>query len=227
MTKMDILNKLDNSLKHVIVTDEELLQRGVIYDSRGRIEEAQRRIFEDHLYTEKTGLFSELENKISISRGTSLVEESRIQNAKSINIIVKNISLKDKKNNQIIVPVAYNLVKTIFGVKGFEQWMKDAINDDRLLYINKKKTEPILAGGLELPPKLYQHIQHRSIRLPDGFPHSHTASPTTDVFGFLSNNITRYKETVKKIFPERFPSSEEKILKQTQGVKNNLCHQKT
>jgi len=148
-----------------------------------------------------------------------------VQSSERETDIVSIIGLTDRNRKTIIIPIAQhqkgnfngaeidvNLVRSLYGKDGFENWLINAIEDNKLLYINKKKTEPNLAGGLELPPKLYQHIQTRSIRLPDGFPHSLTASPTTDVFGFLSNNITRYKETVKKNFPERFPSSEEKIL---------------
>jgi len=79
MAKMDILKQLDNFEKHGIVTDEELLQRGVIYDSRRRIEEDIRRISEDFNRSKKTGLQRDFENKSPIPRRTSLVKESRIQ----------------------------------------------------------------------------------------------------------------------------------------------------
>jgi len=80
MAKTDILNQLDNSDKHGIVTDEELLQRGVIYDSRRRLgEDLQRRIFEPNQQTTKTEARMAPEDKISIPRGTSLFEESRVQ----------------------------------------------------------------------------------------------------------------------------------------------------
>jgi len=55
----------------------------------------------------------------------------------------------------------------------------------------RKETEPVL--GRTLP----HTSQNRSIRLPDGLPHSHTAGPTTDVFGFLHENIAHYKEIIK------------------------------
>jgi 2-polyprenyl-3-methyl-5-hydroxy-6-metoxy-1,4-benzoquinol methylase len=142
-----------------------------------------------------------------------------VQSNKNEAEIISVIALKNKENKQIIVPVAYsqkgnlngaeidvNLVKTIFGMKGFEYWLNEAIKDNRLLYINNKETEPVL--GRTLP----HTSQNRSIRLPDGFPHSHTASPTTDVFGFLTENIAHYKEIVKKKFPERFPPPGERIL---------------
>ena len=89
MAKKDILTQLDNSVKLGIVTDEELLQRGVIYDSRTRLGEAQRGIFEDNRDTEKTRFSRNFEDKISIPRGTSLVEESRVQNTKGINSLGK------------------------------------------------------------------------------------------------------------------------------------------
>jgi hypothetical protein len=74
------------------------------------------------------------------------------------------------------------------------------LTTNQLLYIDKKKTEPVLDG------QLTHTFQTRSIRLPDGFRHSHTADPTTDVFGFLTENVARYKETVKEKFPERLRS---------------------
>ena len=137
--------------------------------------------------------------------------------------IVSIIALKDKNNNQIVVPVAYsqkgnfngaeidiNLVKSIYGKEGFEQWLEEAIKDNRLLYINKKETEPVWMGqGFR---QVYQHFPDRSIRLPDGFPHSLTAGPTTDVFGFLPENIAHYREAVKHQFPERFTPAGERIL---------------
>jgi len=82
-----------------------------------------------------------------------------------------------------------------------------------LLYIDKKKTEPIWTGqGFR---QVYQHFPDRSIRLPDGLRHSLKAGPTTDVSGFLPENITRYQEAVKKKFPERFTPSGERILYQS------------
>ena len=92
ITKNEIFNQFDNSEKNGIVTDEELLQRGVIYDFKRRMEENLRGISESLTKTEKTGLQTYSEDRISIPRGTSLVEESRIQKIKDINIIGKNIS---------------------------------------------------------------------------------------------------------------------------------------
>jgi hypothetical protein len=133
--------------------------------------------------------------------------------------IISIIELKDKKGNNIIVPIAQhqtgnfnnaeikiNLIKTLFGKNGFQNWIEEAINDNRLLYINKKETEPALDG------KLTHTVQIRSIRLPDGLPHSHTAGPTTDVSGFLTDNITRYQQAVKLKYPERFAPSGERVL---------------
>ena len=79
MAKTDILNQFDNSKKHGIVTDEELLQRGVIYDSRGRIEEDLRGVSENYRNTEKTGVKNLFTNGRSIPIATSLVEETRIK----------------------------------------------------------------------------------------------------------------------------------------------------
>jgi predicted RNA methylase len=137
-----------------------------------------------------------------------------VQSSEGGTDIISVIALKDKQNNQIIFPLAHsqkgningteidiNLVKTIFGKDGFENWLKIAINDGRLLYIDKKKTEPALDG------KLTRTFQARSIRLPDGLPHSHTAGPTTDVFGF-TENVAQYREAVKRKFPERFIQGE-------------------
>jgi hypothetical protein len=151
-----------------------------------------------------------------------------VQDPKNEADIISVISLKDKDNNQIIVPVAYsqkghqngteidiNLVKTVFGKEGFKQWFKNIVNDGRLLYINKKETEPSLRGGLELLQNYINADQTRTTRLPDGFRHSHTAGPTTDEFGFLTENISRYKETVKEKFPELFRPAGERILFKT------------
>ena len=91
MANKDKLTQLDNSEKHGIVTDEELLQRGVIYDSGRRTEENIRRISEARKQTAKTGFSRDFKDKSSIPRGTSLVEESRVQHAKSINSIGKYI----------------------------------------------------------------------------------------------------------------------------------------
>jgi len=133
--------------------------------------------------------------------------------------IISIIKLTDKNGNNIIVPIAQhqtgnfnnaeiniNLIKTVFGKNQFQNWLEEAVNDGRLLYINNKKTEPAPDG------KLTRTFRNRSIRLPDGLPHLHTAGPTTDVFGFLTDNIARYKQAVKEKFPERFMPSGERIL---------------
>jgi hypothetical protein len=75
--------------------------------------------------------------------------------------IVSIIRLQDKNGNPIIVPIAQgrrgyvnnaeidiNLVKTVYGKDGFEQWLKAAADEGRLLYVNKKETELILNGQL-------------------------------------------------------------------------------
>jgi len=92
MAKIDILNQLDNSDKHGIVTDEELLQRGVIYDSRRRLGEDLRGIFEDINWSKQTKIRDLLTNRGTISRATSLVDESRIQDTKGINSLGKYIN---------------------------------------------------------------------------------------------------------------------------------------
>jgi len=92
MDKMDIIKQLDNSDKHGIVTDEELLQRGVIYGSRARLGEAQRGIFEHDYSGRQTALRNLLTNRGTISRATSLVEESRIRSIKSVNFLGKYIN---------------------------------------------------------------------------------------------------------------------------------------
>jgi len=91
MAKMEILNQLDNSDKHGIVTDKELLQRGVIYDFKGRMGENLRKISEDFNRSEKTGLQRNFENKSPIPRRTSLVEESRTQGTKNINLLGEHV----------------------------------------------------------------------------------------------------------------------------------------
>jgi len=67
------------------------------------------------------------------------------------------------------------------------------VNNGGLLYINKKKHEPSLRGGLELLQNYINADQTRTTRLPDGFRHSHTAGPTTDEFGFFTENVSSYK----------------------------------
>jgi predicted RNA methylase len=146
-----------------------------------------------------------------------------IQSSEIKTNIISVIALKDKENNQIIVPVAQyqkgnvngaeidiNLVKSIYGKDKFQNWLKEAVDDNRLLYIDKRKTEPIWMG--QGSRQVYQHFPDRSIRLPDGLRHSLRAGPTTDVFGFLPENIAHFQETVKQKFPERFTPSGERIL---------------
>jgi len=91
LAKTDILNQLDNPEKNGIVTEEELLQRGVIYDSRRRLGENLRRIFETHKQAAETGIHNVFTNEGTIPRGTSLIEESRVHKAKGLNILGKNI----------------------------------------------------------------------------------------------------------------------------------------
>jgi len=131
-----------------------------------------------------------------------------IQSSEKATDIVSIIALKDKDNNQIIVPVSHsqkgningaeidiNLVKSIYGKENFKNWLNEAIEDNRLLYIDKKnRTSPGQDINSHDPGPLNPP--------PDGLPHSLTAG-TTDLFGFLPDNIARYKEVVKKIFPER------------------------
>jgi predicted RNA methylase len=133
--------------------------------------------------------------------------------------IISVIGLTDKKGDTIIVPVAQyqkgningaeidiNLVKSTYGKKGFENWLKEAIDDKRLLYIDKKKTEPIWMGqGFR---QVYQHFPDRSILPPELKP----PDVLQNISGFLTENIAHYREAVKKKFPERFAPAGERIL---------------
>jgi hypothetical protein len=133
--------------------------------------------------------------------------------------IIGVIGLTDKKGGTIIVPVAQyqkgningaeidiNLVKSTYGKKGFENWLKEAVDDKRLLYIDKKKTEPIWTGqGFR---QVYQHFPDRSILPPELKP----SDVLQNISGFLPKNIAHYQEAVKKKFPERFTPSGERIL---------------
>jgi hypothetical protein len=133
--------------------------------------------------------------------------------------IISVIGLTDKKGDTIIVPVAQyqrgningaeidiNLVKSTYGKKGFENWLKEAIDDNRLLYIDKKKTEPIWMGqGFR---QVYQHFPDRAI-LPPGLK---PPDVLQNISGFLPENIAHYQEAVKRKFPERFSPAGERIL---------------
>jgi len=91
MAKMETLNQLDSPEKNGIVTEEELLQRGVIYDRR-RFGEILRGIFEAYRNTEESGIRNVSANGRTIPRGTSLVEETKIRVIKNINVIGKIIN---------------------------------------------------------------------------------------------------------------------------------------
>jgi len=151
-----------------------------------------------------------------------------VQSSETETDIVSIIGLTDKNGDTVIVPIAQyqkgnlngaeidiNLVKSLYGKNEFKNWLKETVDDGRLLYINNKKTEPALRGGLESLQNYINADQSRTTRLPDGFRHSLTAGPTTDVFGFLTENVARYKETVKEKFPERFRPVGERILFKT------------
>jgi len=137
-----------------------------------------------------------------------------IQSEKDENDIISIISLIDKNNEQIIIPIAQsqkgtvngaeieiNLVKSLYGTD-FQYLLKNAIKDNRLLYIDKKRSEPFLNG------QLTHTFQTRSILPPELNP----PVVLQDIFGFLPENIMHYKKTVKKNFPERFPLSGISIL---------------
>jgi hypothetical protein len=129
--------------------------------------------------------------------------------------IISIIELADKNGETIIVPVSQyqkgnvngteidiNLVKSLYGKKGFEKWLEEAVDDNRLLYINKKETEPALNG------KLTHTFQSRSI-LPPGLK---PPDVLQNISGFLNDNITRYQQAVKLKYPERFAPSGERVL---------------
>jgi hypothetical protein len=136
--------------------------------------------------------------------------------------IISVIGLTDKKGDTIIVPVAQyqkgnvngaeidiNLVKSTYGKKGFENWLKEAVEDNRLLYIDKKKTEPIWMGqGFR---QVYQHFPDRAILPPELKP----PDVLQNISGFLPENIAHFQEAVKRKFPERFAPSGERILYQS------------
>ena len=142
--------------------------------------------------------------------------------------IISIIGLTDKNGDTIIVPVAQyqkgnvngaeidiNLVKSTYGKKGFENWLKEAIDDKRLLYIDKKKTEPIWMGqGFR---QVYQHFPDRAI-LPPGLK---PPDVLQNISGFLPENIAHYQEAVKRKFPERFAPAGERILYKTDETHAN------
>jgi N12 class adenine-specific DNA methylase/predicted RNA methylase len=119
--------------------------------------------------------------------------------------IISVIALRDKQNRQIIVPIAqgrkgyvnnmeidFNLVKTLYGKDGFENWLTAAIDDDRLLYLNKKETEPALNENLITLSNANSISQLRK-----QYPLAQ------DVSGFYTDNITRFRQAVKDRFGER------------------------
>jgi hypothetical protein len=145
-----------------------------------------------------------------------------VQSSKNKTEIVSIIGLKDKNGDTVIVPIAQykkgnfngaeidiNLVKSLYGKEKIQNWLKTAIEEKRLLYIDKKEAEPVLKE------KLTGNFLYRSVRFSDGLPHSLTAGPTTDVFGFLPENITHYKEIVKQKYQERNTPSGKRILYQS------------
>jgi hypothetical protein len=108
--------------------------------------------------------------------------------------------LRDKNNNPVIIPLTQhtkgnfnhleidiNLAKTIYGKTGFENWIKAAVDNDRLLFVDKKKTGRALSGT-------NQPQQSPSI-LPPGI----QRAAKQDVSGFFINNISRYKENIKRL----------------------------
>ncbi|MDR1389515.1 MAG: N-6 DNA methylase [Treponema sp.] len=140
-----------------------------------------------------------------------------VQNPNNAEEIISVITLKDKKDRDIIVPVAQfqkgtitgteiniNLVKTLYGISGLQNWLKAALDDNRLLYIDKKRTGPVLNG------KLTRTVQDRSA-VPPGL---QPPDLLHDVSGFIPENIARYREEVKRRFPGRFAPGK-RILYQT------------
>ena len=75
------------------------------------------------------------------------------------------------------------------------------------MYIDKKRTGPALDG------KLTHTVQGRSILPPEPKP----PDLLQDVSGFLPETIARYRETVKRKFPERFPSGERLLYQKGNG----------
>jgi hypothetical protein len=136
--------------------------------------------------------------------------------------IVSVIALHDKNGKQIIIPIAYsqkgnlngaeidiNLVKSVYGRENFQKWLEATIADNRLLYINKKETEPAVAWRMEAGFQAISTLSASRSVLPPG---PNPPDVLQNIFGFLTENVARYKETVKEKFPERFRPVGERIL---------------
>ncbi|MDR2768193.1 MAG: N-6 DNA methylase, partial [Treponema sp.] len=140
--------------------------------------------------------------------------------------IISIITLRDKEGREIAVPIAQfqkgnfngaeidvNLVKSIYGKSGFENWLKAAIDDNRLLYFDKKRTGPALNG------KLTHTVQDRST-LPRG---PNPPDLLQNVSGFIPENIARYREEVKRRFPKRFTGGERVLYQRAEVPDGQLA----
>ena len=138
--------------------------------------------------------------------------------------IISIVRLTDNHGNAIIVPIAQfmqgninraeidiNLVKSIYGKNGFENWLKAAIDDDRLLYVDKKNRT---GHEWEINSTLSRAVL-------SSLPGSN--SPILqDISGFVTSNISRYREAVKLKFPGRFTSGERILYKRKDSHSDQL-----
>jgi len=123
-----------------------------------------------------------------------------IQDTENETDIITVLSVAGKDNNEMIIPLRFsqkgnlnraeidiNLVKSaIASANGLEYWLKQAADDKRLLYFDNKKTEPV-----------YHFLQGSSVEALD----------------FVTENNAKYKETIRRKFPERFAlDGQERIL---------------
>jgi predicted RNA methylase len=130
-----------------------------------------------------------------------------VRSKKTPQDIVSIVELQDKDGNQIIVPIAQNitvkhgrleinvnLAKTIYGKDDFEHFLKKAVKENRLLYVNKKRnptlvlTNRLANSGVSVGVLKASLLTTPGLRLPIG----------QDVSGFYRENIARYKEIVKR-----------------------------
>jgi hypothetical protein len=120
--------------------------------------------------------------------------------------IVSIVELRDKNNQQVIVPIAQNqsgifdtvkidinLVKSIYGHDEFDSFMRNAIRENRILYLDKKRSQTLLQSHSGIETRF--GVQETSALLPvlKNYPYSQ------DISGFYVENIARYKEKVKEI----------------------------
>jgi hypothetical protein len=124
-----------------------------------------------------------------------------IQSATIPEDIISVVELRDKNNQPVIVPVAQNekgylndveidtsLVRSIYGRERFDLFLRDAINDNRLLYVDKKRSRTLLQShsGIETRSGV-QELTSRS-----------RFNITHDISGFYLENIARYQAKVKE-----------------------------